>query len=178
MTSVEKVKEICKKRKIPISKLEKDLGFANGYVGQLKKGTFPGDRLAAISKYLLVSTEYLLGEEEEEFFPDEESRKICAQIVTAFSKDESLEKAFLLPDGIKKEIWSGTYKFSNVTYPQFESIVGRKKEAAAPKGDGLSPLEAQLMEYIRRLTDDQKKMLLAQIELLLSKQESLPDSQE
>ena len=53
-----------------------------------------------------------------------------------------------------------------------------QKETAAPKGDGLSPLEAQLMEYIRRLTDDQKKMLLAQIELLLSKQESLPDSQE
>ena len=33
------------------------------------------------------------------------------------------------------------------------------------------PLEARLMELVRRLTDDQKKMLLAQIELLLSKQE-------
>lgn len=166
MTSVEKVKEICKKRKIPISKLEKDLGFANGYVGQLKKGTFPGDRLSAISKYLLVPTEYLLGEEEEEFFPDEESRAICAQIVAAFSKDEALEKTFLIPDGIKKEIWNGTYKFSNVTYPQFESIVGRKKETAAPKGDGLSPMESQLMEYVRALTDDQKKMLLAQLQAL------------
>lgn len=44
------------------------------------------------------------------------------------------------------------------------------EKTAAPKGDGLSPLEAQLMGYIQRLTDDQKKMLLAQIELLLKNQ--------
>lgn len=45
------------------------------------------------------------------------------------------------------------------------------EKTADPKVDGLSPLEARLMELVRRLTDDQKKMLLAQIELLLSKQE-------
>lgn len=57
-------------------------------------------------------------------------------------------------------------------------LVGVSEEKTAdPKVDGLSPLEARLMELVRRLTDDQKKMLLAQIELLLSKQESLPDSQ-
>lgn len=38
MNSVERVKAICKERKIPISRLEKDLGFANGYIGQLRKG--------------------------------------------------------------------------------------------------------------------------------------------
>ena len=38
MNSVEKVKAICKERKIAISKLEKDLGFSNGYIGQLRKG--------------------------------------------------------------------------------------------------------------------------------------------
>lgn len=45
------------------------------------------------------------------------------------------------------------------------------EKTADPKVDGLFPLEARLMELVRRLTDDQKKMLLAQIELLLSKQE-------
>ena len=45
------------------------------------------------------------------------------------------------------------------------------EKTADPKVDGLSPLEARLMELVRRLTDDQKEMLLAQIELLLSKQE-------
>ena len=60
MNSVERVKSLCKERKIPISKLEKDLGYSNGYVGKLQKGVFPADRLASIAKYLNVSNEYLL----------------------------------------------------------------------------------------------------------------------
>lgn len=47
---------------------------------------------------------------------------------------------------------------------------GSIEKTAAPKDDGLSPLEARLMELVRRLTDDQKQMLLAQIELLLKNQ--------
>lgn len=64
MTSVDRVKKICKTRKIPISKLEKDLGFANGYIGQLRKGVFPDDRLVSIASYLSLSTDYLLYGEE------------------------------------------------------------------------------------------------------------------
>lgn len=63
MNSVDRVKAICKERKIPISKLEKDLGFANGYIGQLKKGVFPDDRLAKIARYLNVDISYLLSGE-------------------------------------------------------------------------------------------------------------------
>lgn len=43
-------------------------------------------------------------------------------------------------------------------------------KTAASDGDGLSPLEIKLMQSVHRLSDDQKEMLLAQIELLLSKQ--------
>lgn len=64
MNSVERVKAICKERKIAISRLEKDLGFANGYIGQLRKGTFPAERLSDIAAYLSVSTEYLMTGEE------------------------------------------------------------------------------------------------------------------
>lgn len=60
MNSVERVKELCKERKIPISKLEKDLGFSNGYIGQLRKGVFPSDRLILIADYLKVSADYLM----------------------------------------------------------------------------------------------------------------------
>lgn len=66
MTSVDRVKSICKARKIPLSRLESDLGFGNGYIGQLKKGTIRGDRLAEISGYLGVSVDYLLGTEKDE----------------------------------------------------------------------------------------------------------------
>ena len=52
MNTVEKIKQVCKSRNIPISKLEEDLGFANGYIGQLKKGSVPFDRLIVIAAYL------------------------------------------------------------------------------------------------------------------------------
>ena len=65
MTSVDRVKAICKERKIAISKLERDLGYANGYIGQLRKGVFPDDRLAEIAAYLSVSTTYLMTGKEE-----------------------------------------------------------------------------------------------------------------
>ena len=59
MNTIERIKEICKQRKIPIYLLEKDCGFANGYIGQLKKGTLPDDRLRIVSEYLKVSAEEL-----------------------------------------------------------------------------------------------------------------------
>ena len=60
MNSVERVKAICKDRKIPVSRLEKDLGYANGYISQLRKGTFPDNRLVEIASYLETTVEYLL----------------------------------------------------------------------------------------------------------------------
>ena len=54
MNEVEKVKKICKDRKIPISNVEKSCGFCNGYISGLKKGVFPSDRLIKIAEYLKV----------------------------------------------------------------------------------------------------------------------------
>lgn len=62
MNSVERVKKLCKDRKIPISRLEKELGFANGYISQLRKGVFPSNRLVEIAEYFGVSVDYLLGQ--------------------------------------------------------------------------------------------------------------------
>ncbi len=63
MSSVDIVKNICKTKKIPISRLEKDLGYSNGYIAQLRKGVFPSDRLSEIAAYLDVSIDLLLGSE-------------------------------------------------------------------------------------------------------------------
>lgn len=70
LTELERVKLLCKERKIPISKLEKDLGYSNGYIGQLRKGVFPSDRLQKIAKYLDVSVDYLMtGKEDKNEIP-------------------------------------------------------------------------------------------------------------
>ena len=75
MNSVERVKSICKERKIPISKLERDLGYSNGYIGQLRKGVFPTDRLVDIANYLNVSTTYLLTGDEAKKAPTQEGER-------------------------------------------------------------------------------------------------------
>ena len=65
MSTVNKVKRICKDRKIPISRLERELGFSNGYINQLRKGTFPSDRLVLISNYLDIPISELLADDTE-----------------------------------------------------------------------------------------------------------------
>lgn len=82
MNSVERVKSICKEKKIPISKLERDLGYSNGYIGQLRKGVFPTDRLVDIANYLNVSTDYLLtGEEKEKPDPTNGDGLVAADMI-------------------------------------------------------------------------------------------------
>lgn len=84
MNSVERVKAICKERKIPISKLERDLGYSNAYISQLRKGTFPDDRLKEIANYLNVSVDYLMTGEEKEggetYYFNEETKKIAQKV--------------------------------------------------------------------------------------------------
>ena len=89
MTSVDKVKAICKTRKIPISRLERDLGYANGYIGQLRKGTFPDDRLVEIASYLGVTTTYLTGEDENKKSPAPEG----AELIPGYSDLNEANKA-------------------------------------------------------------------------------------
>lgn len=60
MNVVDRIKEICKKKHIAISKLERECGFGNGYIAGIKSGMVPADRLLAISKYLNVGYGYLL----------------------------------------------------------------------------------------------------------------------
>lgn len=60
MNSVDLIKKLCKERKIPISRLERELGYGNGYIGQLRKGTLPSDRAIEIANYLNIDLQYLL----------------------------------------------------------------------------------------------------------------------
>ncbi len=85
MNSVERVKSLCKERRIPISRLEKDLGYSNGYIGQLRKGVFPSDRLQQIAEYLNVTPDYLLNgdekkESKEKYYLDDETAQAAQEI--------------------------------------------------------------------------------------------------
>ena len=58
--SVEFVRNLCKQRGIAISQLEKDCGFANGYLNPKKMTKLPYDRAVRVAKYLHVTSEEVL----------------------------------------------------------------------------------------------------------------------
>lgn len=58
--SVQYVRDICLQRKIPISQLEKDCGFSNGYLNPKKMSKIPYDRAQTIAAYLGISVDCIL----------------------------------------------------------------------------------------------------------------------
>lgn len=54
-TVVEKIRAICEEKGIPVSQLEKALGYGNGYLNPKKAKKIRLDRLAEIANYLGVS---------------------------------------------------------------------------------------------------------------------------
>lgn len=63
MTSLEIIKELCDKRGISVSALEKELSYGNGSLAKAKK--LPADRVLEISKYFDVPMEYIMTGENE-----------------------------------------------------------------------------------------------------------------
>lgn len=91
MNTVERVKSICKERKIAISTLEKECGFSNGYIGQLRKGVIPDDRLRKIAAYFRVSVDYLMtGEDNRTDAPVFEPEHI--ELISLYSQLEKEQK--------------------------------------------------------------------------------------
>lgn len=61
---VEFVRNLCRQRNIPIATLEKDCGFANGYLNPKKIAKVPYDRAVVIANYLGISVDLILTGEE------------------------------------------------------------------------------------------------------------------
>lgn len=64
MSHVEIVRAICFDRGLPIYKVERDLGFSNGYFNPKKTHDIPYSKLCKIADYLGVSVEVLTGTED------------------------------------------------------------------------------------------------------------------
>lgn len=107
MNSVELVKAICKERGIAISKLERDLDFANGYISRLKKGSFPADRLFKIADYLGVTVDYLL---------------------TGENTDHADEPRPLSDDDIKFALFGGDGEITDAMYEEVKNFAAFVKQ--------------------------------------------------
>ena len=83
MSSVEYVRSVCKRKKIAIQKLEKDLGFANGYLNPKKLKKIPYERAVLISNYLEIPLERVMGtigEIQNSYFLDDETAQIAQEL--------------------------------------------------------------------------------------------------
>lgn len=90
MTTKDRIKELCKERKISVNKLETDLGFGTGYVSKLDKSTPNTKKIQLIADYFKVSVDYLMNGKEYEDFSDEN-----ALLVAKIRKDKELSKALM-----------------------------------------------------------------------------------
>lgn len=65
---VEFIRVSCKNKNSSITKMEKDLNFANGTVGKWANGKRypPKDKLSLVADFLQISIEELMGEEQKE----------------------------------------------------------------------------------------------------------------
>ena len=92
MNSVDRIYRICKERKIPISRLERDCGFSNGYIRGLRRGVLPNDRAQIIADYLGISSYYLnTGEDAESQEEAPVDMEVQIQnLITALTGDNSV----------------------------------------------------------------------------------------
>lgn len=98
MNTVERIKKLCKDNKIAISKLEKDLGFGNGYIGQLRKGVVPNDRLKMIADYFNVSMHFLATGEELEFSVEMAQKDLALSNMSERLKEYALKLSEMSED--------------------------------------------------------------------------------
>ncbi len=93
--SVELIRSICKQRKIPIAKLEKDCGFANGYLNPKKLSKLPYDRAVAIGEYLGIPVEYILTGVDTKKAPTENGERNLIKIA---GRNGSYQERYLTDD--------------------------------------------------------------------------------
>ena len=85
--SVQYVRDICQLRKIPISQLEKECGFSNGYLNPKKMAKIPYDRAQIIATYLGISVDAILTGSEKNAPTDAGERDILEDVDVAFYGD-------------------------------------------------------------------------------------------
>jgi transcriptional regulator with XRE-family HTH domain len=95
---VEFIRASCKNQGSSITKMEKDLKFANGTVGKWANGKRypPKDKLLLVSDFLQISIEELMGEEQKEKPAPGEGSGLDARFDALLSQMTDADRADLL----------------------------------------------------------------------------------
>lgn len=69
MTTLDRIKELAKKRDKSLKEISSELGFSKNYLYTLKDQTPSTDKITKLADYFHVSTDYLLGRDDPEQQP-------------------------------------------------------------------------------------------------------------
>ena len=87
------VRDLCDKKGIAISQLEKDCGFSNGYLNPKKLKRIPYERAVLIADYLQISVDEIYHGPENEKTPADDGKR------SAVNEDEIVKFALFKGDG-------------------------------------------------------------------------------
>lgn len=85
MSEAEVIRQLCAERGVSIHKLEKDLGFGNGYINPKKVTHLSHERLLRVAEYLGVSVGDITGEETQKPTPVAGSGSVEDQLLSLFN---------------------------------------------------------------------------------------------
>lgn len=81
MDPIQRIKYLCEMSEISVSKLERECGFSNSYLSNLRAGKMPADRLQKVADYFQVSTKFLLtGEEDDDYYINPETAELAQEL--------------------------------------------------------------------------------------------------
>lgn len=106
MNNLDVIKDLCKKRGISISKLEKTLNIGNGTIAKSSSNYMRSDRLKAIADYFGVTMEYLMTGSDASDLPaaivlTDQEEELLGIFRYLSNKEELLKYARFLKEGEK-----------------------------------------------------------------------------
>lgn len=90
---LEKIRELCKQKKITPCELEKILGFGNGTIGRWNKSQPSIDKAMKVAKYFNVSLDYLSGFEK--ILPSAEAINLANTYDNLTEEEKNLVKCYI-----------------------------------------------------------------------------------
>lgn len=118
MTGVEYIRNLCKQKGIAISKLEKDLGFSNGYLNPKKLDFVPYDRAIQIYRYLGGEIKLMTGTDED-----------LEAVAPYYLNDDAREMAqFLYENPDYKVLFDASRKVSKKDLDTVKAIIDKFKD--------------------------------------------------
>lgn len=110
MTLKDRIKKLCKENNISMNALEKELGFAVGYISKLGKSTPNSKYMQLIADYFNVSVDYLMtGKEPTDNKYSPEMAKLVGKIRNDAELSKALLKYFELSEEKKKYVITTIY---------------------------------------------------------------------